>query len=83
MDNDVFFFPCRRVTDGDLLHEAHGIRQGDLMSPSLFIIVLEILSRRLEEEVKLGRLELYKVGVGGGESLGLCRQHHHVVRPKA
>lgn len=36
------------------------IKQGYPMSPSLFMMVLEILSRGLKEEVEHSNLELYK-----------------------
>lgn len=40
----------------------HRIRQGDSLAPLLFIIVLEILRRKLQQGVTQGDIELYNQG---------------------
>lgn len=41
---------------------SRGLRQGDLLSPLLSLLVVEVLSGMLDRAVELGKLEGFQVG---------------------
>ena len=41
---------------------SQGLRQGDPLSPFLFIIIMDVLSRFISKAVSLGSLSGFKVG---------------------
>lgn len=48
---------------------SHGLRQGDPISPLIFLLVVEVLSGMLNRTVEVGMLEGFKVGQVGCQFL--------------
>ena len=53
-------------TPSDFFHSTRGLRQSDLLSPYLFLLVMEILSQQLFKARSKGFIEGFKVGSSGG-----------------
>jgi hypothetical protein len=56
-------------TPSGFFQSSRGIRQGDSLSPLLFVVVMEVLSRMLYASMRQGLLSAFSVGIRGNEAL--------------
>lgn len=65
----VKFFILVNGTPTGFFQSSRAIRQGDPLSPLLFVVVMEALSRMLYESMRQGLLSGFSVGIRGNEPL--------------
>ncbi|KAB1223669.1 hypothetical protein CJ030_MR2G011718 [Morella rubra] len=55
----------------DFLGGSRGLRQGDMLSPFLFVLIMEAFSRMMNGVVARGSIVGFEVGGGGGEGMSI------------